>query len=176
MNHLFRLTISLLFVSALLFTAAVGRCDEKNLDQQIAERTKQYQESLRQRAAELAPLIQAKIESQARRTVAKGLAKWKNGELHVRIALPQWAEAQLVARFVARHLPFSGSPSGLLVFGSGASGAAVTVTTGQHVLKSFSISAVDSAISLSSSVCSSRHNSDVLSYFILVIRTVVQRR
>jgi len=91
-----RFTIVLLFISALLFTAVQGACAERNdvdtIDQQIAERTKQYQESLRQRASQLSPSLQAKIESQAEQTVAQGLEKLKNGELDLQIALPGWVE------------------------------------------------------------------------------------
>ena len=178
-----RFLLGLLFVSALLFTAVQEVCAEQkepntanNIDKQIAERTKQYQESLRQRASQLSPSFQAKIESQARQTVAKGLKKWNNGELDLRIALPGWAAAQQAARFVARHLPFSGSPAGSWVFGIGLDSAALTVTSVQQVLKTWTVLIADSAIVRDASLGSFRQNGNVLSYFIRVVGTIVQRR
>ena len=178
-----RFLIGLLFASALLLTAARGVCAEQkepnnanNIDQQIAERAKQYQESLRQRASQLSPSVQAKIESQVRQTVTKGLKKWKNGEINVRIALPGWAETCRTARFIARHRPFSGSPAGSLDFGIGLGGVALTVTSVQQVLKTWAVSIADSAIVRYSSICSFRQNGNVLSYFIRVVCTIVQRR
>ena len=155
---------------------AEGWCAEQNFAQQIAERTKQYHESLRQRAAHCSPLLQIKVESQARHAVAKGLKKWDSGELNIRIALPQSAEAQLAARFIARHLPCSDSPFGSLVFGIGTTTAALIVTSVQHVLKSFAIPIVDSTVVPASFVCSSQQGDDGISYFVRIIRTIVQRQ
>jgi hypothetical protein len=177
-----RFTIGLLFVSALLFTAARGVCAEQNtadnIDRQIAERTKQYQESLRQRAAGLSPSLRAKIESQARRTVAKGLTQWKSGELDIQIALPRLAAAQRVARFIVRHLPFSGSPFGSFAFGIGTYPAALTVTSVQHgvkkVLKAFIIPIADSVVLRSSIV--PQNGGGILSYFVRVVGTIILRR
>jgi len=175
-----RFTIVLLFVSALLFTTVQGWCAERNdvdtIDQQIAERMKQYQESLRQRASELSPSLQAKIESQAEQTVAKGLEKLKSGELDLQIALPGWVENQRIARFVARHLPFSGAPAGSFVFGIGMSNAALIVPSVQQVLKTLMVSIADSAIVRLLSVSSSQQNGGGSSYFIRVVCTIVQRR
>ena len=170
-----RFAIGSLFVSALFFTAANGWCAEQTLDQQIAERTKQYQESLRQRAAQLSPALQAKIESQARQTVAKNREKWKNGKINIRIALPQWAEAQRIAQFVARYLPLSGSPAGSFALGIGTSAAALTVPSAQTVLKSFVTSVIDS-IAVRSFVGLTPRNNDGISYFIRIVCTIVQRR
>jgi len=175
-----RSTTGLLLVAALLCTAIGGWCAEHNvpgnLDQQIAERTRQYQESLRQRAQQLSPSLQSKIDKQVQQTVAKGLEKWKNREIDVRLALPGWAESCRVARFVARHLPFSGAPSGSFEFGGGLLDAVLTVTTVQYVLKVLTISIADSAIVRTSSVRAPRQNGNALSYFIQVVCTIVQRQ
>jgi len=174
-----RFTIGLLFVSTLLLTAAGGWCAERNVpsdfDQQIAERIKQYQESLRQRAAQLSPSLQSKIESQAQQTVAKGLEKWENGEIDIQIALPDWVEVHRAAQFVAQHLPFPGSPAGSLAFGNSLLNAALTVTTVQYILKAWVIPVADLAV-VRSSVCPSRQGGDVLSYFVGIVCTIVQRR
>jgi hypothetical protein len=170
-----RFAIGLLFLSALCFTTASGRCAEQTLDQQIAERTKQYQESLRQRAAQLSPTLQVKIEAQAQQTIAKCTEKWKSGKIDIRIALPQWAEAQRIARFVARHTPFSGSPGGSFEFDIGTSAVALTVTSVQSVLKSFAISVIDS-VAVRSFVGLFHRNNDDVSYFIRVVCTIVLRR
>jgi len=172
---LIRSVIGLLFLSALFFTAAEGTCTEQNIDQQIAERTKQYQESLRQRAAHISPSFQSKIESQVKQTVSKGLAKWHSGEIGIQIALPCRAEAQRIARFIARHLPFSGFPAGSFVFGNGTSGVALTVTSIQSVLKPFAISAINS-IAVPSFVGLFQRNNDGISYFVRIACTIVQRR
>ena len=172
-----RLTIALLLLSALLLTAVQGRCAEpSNIEQQIAERTKQYQESLRQRASQLSPPLQAKIESQARQTVADGLAKWKSGKINVQLALPGWAETQRLARFAARHLPFSGIPEGVWGFGISGGSAVLTVTSIQQVLKTLTVSIADSAIIRSLCVGSSRKNGAGISYFIRIVCTIVQRQ
>jgi len=167
-----RFAIGSLFVSALFFIAANGWCAEQNIDQQIAERTKQYQESLRQRAAQLSPSLQAKIESQAQQTVAKNTEKWKSGKINIRIALPQWAETQRIAQFVARHLPLPGSPAGSFVWRAGICDAVLTVPS---VLKFFAISVVDS-IAVRSFVGLTPRNNDGISYFIRIVCTIVQRR
>ena len=171
-----RFVIGLLFTAALLFTAGRGECAEQNIDQQIAERTRQYQESLRQRAAQLSPSLQTKIESQAEQTTAKGLKKLKNGELDIQIALPGWTEARRIAKFVARHAPSSGAPIGTLDLGIGTLHVALTVTSVQYVLKVLTMPIADSAIVRSLFVDSSRQNGGVLSYFIRVVYTIVQRR
>ena len=170
-----RFAIGSLFLSALFFTAASGWCAEKTLDQQIAERTKQYQESLRQRAAQLSPTLQAKIEAQAQQTIAKNTEKWKNGKINIRIALPQWAEARKIAQFVARHLPFSGSPAGSFEWRTGICDAVLTVTSVQSVVKSFAGSMVDSVVA-PSFVGLFRRNNGGISYFIRIVCTIVQRR
>jgi hypothetical protein len=170
-----RVVIGFLFISALWFTAAQGWCAEQNLDQQIAERTRQYQESLRQRALQLSPSLQAKIESQAQQTVAKGLEKWKKGEISIHIALPGRAESIRLARFVARHFPFPGSPSGAFGFGIGSFNAALTITTVQYFLKAWTIPVADSII-VHSSIYPFRQDCNSLSYFVRVVCTIVQRR
>jgi len=81
-----------------------------------------------------------------------------------------------LTRFVAQHLPFSGAPAGSFVFGIGMSSAALTVPSVQQVLKALAIMVVDSAIVRSLSVCSLRQNGNILSYFIRVVCTIVQRR
>ena len=170
-----RFVIGSLFIAALFFPAVNGNCAEQNIDQQIAERTRQYQESLRQRARQLSPSFQDKIESQARQTVAKGLKKWNNGELHLRIALPRLAEKRRVAQFVAWYLPNSHSPAGSLVNRAGGCAAALTVTSVQLVLKSSAISTADCPFTRSV-VFPFRQSENVLSYFIRVVCTIVQRR
>jgi hypothetical protein len=174
-----RFPIGLLFLSALLLTAAEGLCAEhdvpNNLDQQIAERTKQYQESLRQRAAQFSPSFQAKIESHVQQTVAKGLEKWKKGEIDIHVALPGWAATYRTAQFVARHLPFSGFPAGSFAVGNSLLNAVLTVTTVQYVLKVLTIPVVDSASVHSSFVGTFRQNRNVLSYFIRIVCILVQR-
>ena len=170
-----RFAIVSLFVFALFFTSAGGWCAEKTLDQQIAERTKQYQESLRQRATQLSPLLQTKIESQAQQTVAQNMEKWKNGRISLRIALPRLAESRWIAQFVARHLPLPSFPAGSLEFGLGASAIALTVTSIQIVMKSFAISAADSAVIRSFAGQFHRNNDDI-PYFIRIVCTIVQRR
>jgi hypothetical protein len=172
-----RLSTGLLFISALFFMAACGQCAEQTntLDQQIAERTKQYQESLRKRAASLSPSLQAKIDSQARQTVSEGMEKWKKGEVSLRIALPHWADARDTARFLARSLPFSGFPGSSFVFGSDAPTAAVVVVSVQHIVKLFTVPITDFAVNLSF-VKLPRESGNVLSYFLLIVRSVVQRR
>jgi hypothetical protein len=159
-----RSLIGLLFFAALFFTAAKGWCADQSIDQQIAERTKQYQESLRQRAEQLSPSLRTKIESQAQTTVTKNTAAWKKGEVNLHVALPRLAEARRVAQFLARYSPFSGSPAGSLGFGSGIVPVALTVTTVQHVVKSVSISMVNSAIVHSLLLGLFRQDENVLSY------------
>jgi hypothetical protein len=176
----FIIITGLLFVSALLFTTAGGWCAEhngpNNLDRQIAERMKQYQESLRQRAEQLSPSLRDKIESQAQQTVAEGLEKWKNGDVNIHLALPNWVETRCTAQFVARHLPFPGSPAGSLAFGISLFDVALIVTTVQYVLKTLTLPVADSAIVHSSSIRSFRQNGDVLSYFVRIVCTIVQRQ
>ena len=166
-----RFTIGLLFVSALLFTAVQGAADD--LDQQIAERTRQYQESLRQRAAEISPSFQANIEVQAEQTVADGLEKWNNGEIALCIALPHLAEVQRILLFVTRYFP--GFPSDSPVWRAGGCAVALAVTSLQLVLKSSAIYAVNFASS-HSSVYPFRRGGEGISYFIRIACTIVQRR
>jgi len=172
-----RFPIGLLFLSALLLTAAEGLCAENdnNLDQQIAERTKQYQESLRQRAAQLSPSFQAKIELHVQQTVAKGLEKWKKGEIDIHVALPGWAATYRTVQFVARHLPFSGFPAGSFAVGNSLLNAVLTVTSVQHVLKVVTMPVADSASIRSSFIGTFRQNGNVLSYFIRIVCILVQR-
>jgi hypothetical protein len=169
-----RIITASLFLSVLCFTAARGWCAEENIDQQIAERIRQYQESLRQRAAELSPSLQAKIESQAQKTVAQGTAAWKNGDVNLQIALPRLAEVRRAAQFVSRHLPFSGAPSGSLEFGIGIVDAALTVSTVQYVAKSLSILSAHCIVR--SLVRCSFQQSGGVSYFVRIVCTIVQRR
>ena len=166
-----RLTIGFLLLFVLPFTAERGVADD--LDQQIAERTRQYQESLRQRAAEISPSFQVRIESQAKQTVAVGLEQWQKGELDIRIALPHWIESQRAARFVAQHLP--GLPTGSLIWGTSGYAAAFTVTSVQLVLKSPAIHTANAA-TMRSAVCPFQQSGEGISYFIRVARTIVQRR
>ena len=175
-----RFSLGLLFGSALLFIAAEGNCAEQNcaehsIDRQIAKRTQQYQESLRQRAARMSPEFQSRIESQVKQTVSKGLAKWHSGEISIQIALPRRAEARRIAQFVARHFPFSGSPAGSLVFGSSTLVAAMIVVPVQHVLNSLTLPVADSA-GICDSVNLFQQSSNVLSYFIRIACTIMQRR
>ena len=167
----------LLFFSALFFTAADGRCAGqnvvKNLDQQIAERTRQYQESLRQRAAEISPSFQTKIEAQTEQTVADSLEKWNNGEVDIQIALPHLAELQRVLLFVHRNLP--GLPGDSLVWRASGCAAALVVTSVQFVLKSSAIPAANFA-PLRSVVSPFRQGGGSISYFIRIVCTIVQRR
>ena len=170
-----RFITGLLVVSVLLLTTTRGWCAEQNLDCQIAERTQQYQESLRQRAAQLSPSLQSKIEAQAQQTVATGLEKWKNSEIDIQIALPGWAETYRAARFIARYLPFSGSPAGSFAFGNSLLNAAMIVPTVQSVLKSWTIPFADLTI-VRPSLGSFRQNGDLLAYFVGIVHTIVQRR
>jgi len=174
-----RLIPGLLFASALLLTAAGGWCAEQNfldnIDQQIAERAKQYRETLRQRAEQLSPSLQAEIESQAQRTIAKGLEQWEKGELDIRIALPERAEIWHIAQLLARYSPFSGVPAGSFEFGAGLFVAALTVTSVQHVLRPLAISAPD-AVAVVPSAGLLRQGGDGVSYFIRIVLTIVQRR
>jgi hypothetical protein len=151
-----------------------------SLQRQVAERARQYQETLRQRAQQLSPSLQARIESQVQQTVAKGLATWNSGgfdggEWNIQIALPHWAEAWRVARFVARHLPFSGFPAGSFEFGIGAFPVAVVVPLPQF-LKSLSSSAAHCAIIPSLAGNLSRQRCEVISYFVRIASTIVQRQ
>ena len=175
----FRLAIALLFVSALVFTAAESWCAEKHdietIDQQIAERTQQYLESLRQRSQQLSPSLQEKIETQTQQTIAQGLKMWKNGELPMRIALPRWTEAKRITQFVARHLPGSHSPAGSLDGRTGNCVAVLTVTTVPHVVKSFTSPVADS-LSRHCVIGLLQHDNNVLSLFIQVVCTIVQRQ
>jgi hypothetical protein len=186
-----RFITGLLFASALLFTAAGGRCAERevsnglsvsndrnasnDLSRQIAERTKQYQESLRQRAAQLSPALQSKIESQAQKTVAQGLEKWTRGKIDLQMAIPGWMATYRTASFVARHLPFSGSPAGSLAFGSSRLSAALIVTTMPFSPQVGGMPVANSTI-VRSSMGSLRQNGDALSYFVGIVCTIVQRR
>ena len=171
-----RFTTGPLLVSALLFMAASGWCAEHSLDQQIAERMQQYQETLRQRAEQLSPSFQSKIESQAKQTISKGLKKWKNGEINIQIALPGLGETYRTAQFIARHSPFSGIPGSSSEFGNSPFGVALTVTTIQYVLKTLTLPVADSAIVRSYSIGAFRQNRDVLSYFVRIVCTIVQRQ
>jgi hypothetical protein len=171
----FRWSIGLFVVSVVFVSAANGKCAEQNIDQQIVERTRQYQESLRQRAAQLSPSFQAKIESQTQQPIAKCMKKWNNGEISVRIALPRLAEARRMAQFVTRHLPGSDAPAGSLGFGTGMSAVVLTITAVQHVVKSFTTPIADVA-RVRSGVSVYHQSGNLLSYFIQIACTVVQRR
>jgi len=176
MSSSVRLTIGSLFVSVLLFAAVQGIAagsDQHCLDRQIAERTKQYQESLRQRASEVSPSFQAKIEAQAERTVAGGLEKWNNGEIGICIALPHLAELQRVVLFVTRHLP--GLPGDSLLWKASGCAAALTVTSIQLAAKSPAIYTATFA-PFRSVVSPFRQSSEGISYFILIVCTIVQQR
>ena len=166
-----RFAIGLLFVFALLFTAERGAADD--FDQQIAERTKQYQESLRQRAAEISPSFQAKIEAQAKQTVAVGLEKWNNGEIDICIALTQLAELQRVILFVAQQTP--SSPSNSLYWRANGCAAALVVTSIQLVLKSSAIYTTNSA-PIDSAIAPHQQNSESISYFIRIVCSIVLRQ
>ena len=169
-----RFAIGLLFISALLLTSGQGIASE--LDQQIAERARQYQESLRQRAAKLSPSFQSKIESQSLQTVACNMEKWNNGKVNIRIALPRWAEYQRFTLFVARHFPFSGGPDGSHVWEAINRIAALTVIPVSSVLK---LSAIHAAnfVPLRSVVPPSFWRGGVgISHFIRVAETIVLRQ
>ena len=174
-----RCIVGLSLISALLFTAGGGWCAEysavNNLDHQIAERAKQYRDTLRQRAQQLSPSLQSKIELQAQRTVVTGSEKWKNGEIDVQIALPGWVDAYRAAQFVTRHLPFPGAPTDSFVFGGGQIDAILTVTT-VHILKVLKIPATHSAIVRYSSIGAFWQNRTFLSYFTQIVCSIVQRR
>ncbi|MDR0326879.1 MAG: hypothetical protein LBI05_01140 [Planctomycetaceae bacterium] len=157
---------------AVWLTAAAGWSAEQSIDQQIAERTQQYQESLRQRASQLSPSFQAKVESHAQQTVSRGLEKWKRGEVAIQVALPRWSALQ----FVVRHFPFSGSPAGAFVFGGGTVSAALTVTTFQYVVKSVSTLSASFANLRSFAVSSLLQRNDGISYFVRIVCTIVLRR
>ena len=169
-----RLAIGLLFVSAWAFTAASGKCAEQNIDQKIAERTKQYQESLRQRASQVSPAFQSKIEAQAQKTVAQGLKIWKKGELDMRIALPRWADTQRIVQFVSRHFSGSDTPDGAWGFGTSMLAVAVNVTPVQCVVKSFTIPVADFVLGYAGRLF--RLDGNNLSYFIRVVAAIVQRQ
>lgn len=168
-----RFVTSLLFFSAFVSTAAGGWCAEPrtadDIDQQITYRVQQYRESLRQRAEQLSPSLQSTIKSQVQRTVAKGLEKWKNGELHLWIALPARVEALWIAQFLARHTSFPGET---LELGAGMFVATLTITSILHVLLSRAFPVDD--VVVVRSVDSHRQND--ISYFIRIVRTIVQRR
>jgi len=155
--------------------AAGGWCAEQSLDQQIAERTKQYHETLRQRAEQLSPSFQAKIESQAQRTVVVGLEKWKKGEIDIHVALPGMLETYRTVQFIVRHFPLPGSPAGSFAFGNSLFNAALTVTSVQYIIKALTIPVTEAAI-VRSSVSTFRQNGNVLSYFVKIVSTIVQRR
>ena len=166
-----RFAIGLLFAFALLLTTEQGTAD--SLDQQIAERTRQYQESLRQRAAEISPSFQAKIEAQAEQTVTQGLEKWHNGEIDICIALPQLAELQRVILFADRQTP--GSPSDSLYWRANGCAAALVVTSIQLVIKA-SASHPANFASSHSAAYPFRRGGEGISYFIRVICTIVLRQ
>jgi hypothetical protein len=168
---LIRYFFGFLCLSIVWLTAAAGWGAEQSVDLQIAERTRQYQESLRQRAAQLSPSFQAKIESQAQNTVAKRLKQWKKGEIGIQIALPRYSGIS----FVVRHLPFSGSPIGSVVFGDSVLAVALTVTTVKQVLNSSAIHTI-LYTSIASIVHPFLHSSESISYFTRIIGTIVQRR
>jgi len=166
-----RFAIGLLLAFALLFTTERGTAD--SLDQQIAERTRQYQESLRQRAAEISPSFQAKIEAQAEQTVTQGLEKWHNGEIPLCIALPQLAELQRVILFADRQTP--DSPGDPLYWRAGGCAAALVVTSIQLVLKSSAIYTTNSA-PIDSAIAPLQQRSESISYFIRIVCTIVLRQ
>ena len=169
-----RLLVGLLLVSTFLLACGQSVAGG-DLDQQIADRTRQYQESLRQRANQLSPSFQAKVESQTQQTVAKGLEKWKKKEIDIQIALPHLSEARRIAQFLARHLPFSSSPAGSFAFGSGNLGTTLTITTGQHVLKPISIPIANLMANLSF-VVGIRQSENIPSFFLQIVCTIVQRQ
>ena len=166
-----RLVAGLPIVLSLFLTA--GQVWADSLDQQITERARQYQESLRQRAAEISPSFQAKIEAQTEQTVAVGLEKWNNGEIDICVALPHLAEIQRVVLFVTRHFP--GSSGDSPVWRDGGCAAALVVTSIQLVLKS-SASHPANFTSICSAVSPSRQSGASISYFIRIVSTIVQRR
>ena len=165
-----RLSVGSLLVAALSLTC--GQSIAGNLDPQIAERMQQYQKSIQQRAAQLSPTLQAKIESQTKRTISKGLKKWKKGEVALCIALPQAAENQRIPQFVARHTP--GLPSGSLQHGICGSVVALTVTSLPWTLKSSATPAANFEF-VRSTVCPLRQSEESVSYFVRIACTIVQR-
>ena len=165
-----RLAIGSTLLLALLLTAVNGRCaDQLDVEQQIAERAKQYQQSLQQRAAEISPTFQAHIETKAQKTVEIGLEKWNNGEIGIQIALPRLAELQQIAQFLAQHFP-SGLPSGSFEWTASIGGAVLTVSPAPSVLK---LATVFRANDVS---VRPFHRETSLSYFILIVCTVVLRQ
>lgn len=175
---LVRVIVGLLFVCVVLCTAAEGWCavhNDLNLDRQMGERAKQYCESLRQRAQQVAPSLQTKIESQTQQTVVIGLEKWKNGRINIQIALPGYVETYRVTRFFSRHVPFPGSPVGSFATGNSLFNAALTITSVLSILKSFAISVFDSTV-VHSFVGLIRQGNEGISSFIQIVRTVVLRR
>ncbi|MDR3233590.1 MAG: hypothetical protein LBT46_08020 [Planctomycetaceae bacterium] len=105
-------TIGLSVFSAVLLTAvlpAVSLC-RADFDSQLDQRLQQYRQSLQQRAAKLSPELQKTIKMQTERTIKTGLAKFRSGQLNMRVALPNWKTAQEHTCFLARHCPFGGSP------------------------------------------------------------------
>ncbi|MDR3182259.1 MAG: hypothetical protein LBT89_04935 [Planctomycetaceae bacterium] len=108
-----RLTIGLTAIMFVLLTSGQSRAD---INAQLDQRLQQYRQSLQQRAAKLSPELQQKIKVQAERTVKTGLAKFRGGQLNIRVALPSWKAAQEHICFLTRHCPFGSSPFELTVW------------------------------------------------------------
>jgi hypothetical protein len=173
---LFRRLFFLPVFSLALFLTAAGnvRAEQSGFDRQIAERAKQYQETLRQRTAQVAPSLKQKVESQTRQTVNNGLGNLKAGRISLRVALPQWHAAREIARFIAKYVPFSGFPSSF-GFGTGTAAPALTVPAGQHHVKNHSANVAGTAVQNAHSARPVSQTGNILAYYVRVVRTVVLR-
>ena len=149
-----------------------------SVDRQIADRITQYRESLRQRAAEISPAFQAKVESQAEQIVADRLEKWYQGEVDINIALPHQAEKQRfetrqITQSLERHVP--ALPGSSLEWGYNIGEAALTITSSQTVLQSLKNHRIN-VMNIPATVNSFRKNGVDVSPFLRVLHTVVLRQ
>jgi hypothetical protein len=151
----------------LLCAAAQGLCagqgvEQGNFDQQLAQRSQQYADSIRSRAAHFSPQLRAKIDLQTKRTIAKGFE-----------ILRRQYRAEQLAQFLSRH---SGthSPFGSFGFGSDNVEAVVVPQVSRNVKQQ--VSSTFSTDGVESVSYRSTQNDDFLTGFALIVRTVVQRK
>ncbi|MDR0521418.1 MAG: hypothetical protein LBH00_06155 [Planctomycetaceae bacterium] len=169
------LTIWFFAVTALPAAAENVRPEPSGFDRQMAERAAQYQKTLRQRIAQVAPSLQQKTELQIRQTLKKDTALFKAGKLHLSVALPKWKAYQESVRFVAKHSPFSGLPDSAFCFGFGMNAALLTVSAGQYHVKNHAANIAGDVVKNVHSVCPVHFSGGLLSYFVRIVRSVVLR-
>ncbi|MDR3181611.1 MAG: hypothetical protein LBT89_01610 [Planctomycetaceae bacterium] len=168
-----RLTIGLAAVIFVLLTSGQSRAD---FDAQLDQRLQQYRQSMQQRTAALSPELQQKIKTQTEQTIKTGLAKFRSGQLNIRVALPAWKAAQDLSRFLRRHSPFPNTPFGTFGFGIAGTDAVLTVSSFQRYFQTSVLPFSFVKITDADSFIRPLFRNDILTGFVQIAQTVVLRR